>query len=220
MIRNPRPFLPFFLVFAIACCGLALPAAAAGGFDDGKLDAGWFGNGLEFREADEIDYLWVKPGFSFDGKKVAFSAWEEANFLGEDAGKRDAKDKRLANDLTGEMPGIFAEAFKNALGGKVTVVDSGANLKAVGRIVDCSTGSAAAKFWVGMGAGSGNTTFDLKFVDAKSGEVVVAIHHRVVSGTNLSTTSSKLVDWVDEFAENVGKKGIETLYKKGKRVKD
>ncbi|MCB1009953.1 MAG: hypothetical protein KDB94_13795, partial [Acidobacteria bacterium] len=82
------------------------------------------------------------------------------------------------------------------------------------------TGSAAAKFWVGMGAGSGNTTFDLKFVDAKSGEVVVAIHHRVVSGTNLSTTSSKLVDWVDEFAENVGKKGIETLYKKGKRVKD
>jgi len=208
------------LAFALVLFASAVPAAAGGGFDDGKLEATWFGNGLEFREADEIDYLWVKPGFAFDGKKVAFKSWEEASFLGEDAGKRDAKDKRLANELTGEMPGIFAEAFKNALGGKVTVVDSGGDLTAVGRIVDCSTGSAAAKFWVGMGAGSGNTTFDIKFVDAKSGELVAAIHHRVVSGTNLSTTSSKLVDWVDEFAEDVGKKGIETLYKKGKRVKD
>jgi len=219
MFRIQRPVLSLACALAIVFCGLATPASAAGGFDDGKLEASWFGSGLEFREADEIDYLWVKPGFEFSGQKVAFAKWEETNFLGEDAGKRDAKDKRLANDLTGEMPGIFAEAFKNALAGKATVVESGGNLRAVGRIVDCSTGSAAAKFWVGMGAGSGNTTFDLKFVDAKSGEVVVAIHHRVVSGTNLSTTSSKLVDWVDEFAEEVAKKGIGTLYQKGKRVK-
>jgi len=41
----------------------------------------------------------------------------------------------------------------------------------------------------------------------------------VVSGSNLSTTDSKLVDWVDEFAENIGKQGIEGLYKKGDRVK-
>lgn len=218
MIRIRRIALPALL--ALALCAIAAPASAAGDFDEGKLEASWFGNGLEFREADEIDYLWVKPGFEFSGQKVAFVEWEEASFLGEDAGKRDAKDKRLANDLTGEMPGIFAEAFKNALGGKATVVESGGALRAVGRIVDCSTGSAAAKFWVGMGAGSGNTTFDLKFVDTKSGEVVVAIHHRVVSGTNLSTTSSKLVDWVDEFAEEVAKKGIGTLYQKGKRVKN
>lgn len=217
MIRGQKLTLPTLCAAALAA--LAAPLAAAG-FDEGKLETSWFGSGVEFKEADEIDYLWVRPGFSFDGKKVAFPKWEEARFLGEDAGKRDAKDKRLANDLTGQMPDIFAEAFKNALGGKVTVVDGGGDVRAVGRIVDCSTGSAAAKFWVGMGAGSGNTTFDLKFVDAKSGELLVAMHHRVVSGTNLSTTSSKLVDWVDEFAEEVGKKGVETLYQKGKRVKD
>lgn len=218
MIRRSTLFVA--LAFVAATFAMpGSPARAADTLDEGKLVASWFGSGLEFREADEIDYLWVRPGFSFDGKKVAFEAWEEAQFLGEDAGKRDAKDKRLANELSGELPGIFAEAYRNALGGKVTVVDSGADVRAVGRVVDCSTGSAAAKFWVGMGAGSGNTTLDVKFLDAGSGELLVAIHHRVVSGTNLSTTSSKLTDWVDELAEDLAKKGIEPLYAKGKRVK-
>jgi hypothetical protein len=201
------------------CLALAAAPLFAKTYDDGRFDPSWVGGGPEFREAEEVDYLWVRPGFSFEGKQVQFAPWEESVWLGEDADERDAKDKRLANDLSRGLPEIFAEAFKNALGGKVTVVDSGADLRAVGRIVDCSTGSAAAKFWVGMGAGSGSTTFDLKFVDSKSGEVMVALHHRVVSGTTLSTTDSKLVDWVDEFAESIGKKGIEALYQKGDRVR-
>lgn len=201
------------------CLLLAAAPLAAASLDEGRFDPAWVGGGPEFREADEIDYLWVEPGFSFDGQKVAFAAWEEPVWMGEDADKRDAKDKRLANDLTRGLPDIFAEAFKNALGGKVAVVDSGATLRAVGRVVDCSTGSTAAKFWVGMGAGSGATTFDLKFVDAKSGQTRVAIHHRVVSGSTLSTTDSKLIDWVDELAEEIGKKGIEAIYQKGERRK-
>ena len=118
------------------------------------------------------------------------------------------------------MPEIFAEAFRNGLAGTVTVVKSGGDVKVVGRIVDCTEGSAAAKFWVGMGAGSGNTTFDMKFIDVKSGELVAAIHHRVVSGSNLSTTDSKFIKWVDEFAERLSKKGLEALYNSGKKAKD
>jgi len=205
------------LAIALALLTSAAPLAA---LDEGKLDPSWFGAVPEFREADEIDYLWVKPGFSFEGKKVRFDAWQEASFLGEKASERDAKDKRLANDLTGQMPELFAEAFENALGGQVTVVESGGEVRALGRIVDCSTGSAAAKFWVGMGAGAGSTTMDVKFVDAASGELLVALHHRVVSGTTLSTTESKLTNWIDELAEQIGKKGIESLYQKGKRVKE
>jgi hypothetical protein len=48
----------------------------------------------------------------------------------------------------------------------------------------------------------------------------MAIHHRVVSGTTWSTTDSKFVDWVDETAELLAKKGAEALYKKGDRVKE
>ena len=210
----PRSSLALSLALAIAATPLLAKT-----LDEGRFDPAWVGGGPEFREADEIDYLWVESGFSFDGLTVEFSAWEDPVWMGDDAGKRDAKDKRLANDLSRDLPDIFAEAFKNGLGGKVTVVDSGGTLRAVGRVVDCSTGSTAAKFWVGMGAGSGATTFDLKFVDAKSGQTRVALHHRVVSGSTLSTTDSKLIDWVDELAEEIGKKGIETIYKKGDRVK-
>ncbi|MBP9146809.1 MAG: DUF4410 domain-containing protein [Thermoanaerobaculia bacterium] len=213
--------IPKVCALAAALAVLSLtPASAGQKLDEGKLDTGWFGDDREFRKADEIDYLWVKPGFSLSGKKVQFAEWNEPQFMGEKAGERDAKDKRLANNLTGDMPEIFAEAFRNGLAGTVTVVESGGEVKVVGRIVDCTEGSAAAKFWVGMGAGSGSTTFDMKFLDAKSGELVAAIHHRVVSGSNLSTTDSKFVKWVDEFAERLAKKGLEALYNSGKRAKD
>lgn len=196
------------------------PAMAKGSLDEGKLDPAWFGSDVEFREVEDVDYLWVKPGFSLEGTSVQFATWQEPKFLGDSADKRDAGDKRLANDLSERMPEILSEAFRNALGEKVKVVGSGAKVRATGQIVDCSTGSAAAKFWVGMGAGSGNTTFNLKFVDAKSGELLAAIHQRVVSGTNLSTTDSKLVKWVDEFADELAKTPLEKLYQKGKKAKD
>ncbi len=213
--------IPKVCVLAVALATLSLsPASAGQRLDEGKLDTAWFGDDREFREADEIDYLWVKPGFSLSGKKVQFAEWNEPQFMGEKAGERDAKDKRLAGNLTGDMPEIFAEAFRNALAGTVTVVKSGGDIKVVGRIVDCTEGSAAAKFWVGMGAGSGSTTFDMKFIDVKSGEVVAAIHHRVVSGSNLSTTDSKFVKWVDEFADRLSKKGLESLYSSGKKAKE
>ena len=213
--------LPKLCCLALALAFLPLAPANAGRLlDEGTLDPAWFGGDREFRHADEIDYLWVKPGFALDGRKILFADWEAPQFLGEKAEDRDSKDKRLANDLTRNMPEIFGEAFRNAPAGKVTVVKSGGDLKVVGRIVDCSGGSAAAKFWVGMGAGSGNTTFDLKLIDSKSGEMVAAIHHRVVSGSNLSTTDSKLVKWVDEFAERLAKKGLEPLYAAGKKAKD
>ena len=208
-------------VLAVALTALLSSSAGAQKFfDEGKLDPSWFGDAVEFRKSDEIDYLWVKPGFALDGAKIRFVEWEPAIFLGEKAGERDAKDKRLANELTEDMHNDFAEAFRNALGGKVEVVSSKETIRAVGQIVDCTTGSAAAKFWVGMGAGSGATTFNLKLVDAKSGEMVAAIHHRVVSGSNLSTTDSKLVKWIDEFAEQIAKTPLAKLYQDGKKAKD
>ena len=205
----------------VLCFLMASVALAAATYDEGRFDPSWFGAPTgEFREADDIDYLWVKPGFSLTGKKIRFAPWADAVFLGEEAEKRDAKDKRLANDISGNMPEMFAEAFGNTPATGAVVVKSGGEIVVSGQVVDCSTGNAAAKFWVGMGAGSGGTTFNLKFVDAKSGEVVVAMHHRVVSGTSLSTTDSKLVKWVDEFAEELAKNDFQKQYQSGKKVKE
>jgi len=74
--------------------------------------------------------------------------------------------------------------------------------------------------WVGFGAGAGNTTIDVRFVDAASGKVLAGFHHRVVSGTSWSTTEGKFFNWVDETAESFAKKGFQKLYAKGKKVKD
>jgi curli biogenesis system outer membrane secretion channel CsgG len=195
------------------------PAAAGGSLDEGRLEVSYFAAEAEFHETDEIDYLWVSPGFSVEGKTLSFAPWPEPEFRGEKASERDTKDTRLARMMTSDMHEVFADAFSAAFKNRLTVADKGGNLRVEGRIVDCSTGSNAAKFIVGFGAGAGSTTIDLRFVDTASGKVVAGVHHRVVSGTSWSTTDSKFVNWVDEFAEEGAKKGFEKIYQKGGRVR-
>ena len=213
--RRTRQFLALL-------CGLVSAArvgAAASTLDDGKLDPAYFGGQAEFREAEDVDYLWVSPGFALDGKKIAFAPWPEPKFLGADAGDRDLKDKRLAEEMNADMPEIWGGAFRRGFGDRITLAEEGADLRVEGRIVDCSAGSNVAKALVGWGAGAGNTTIDLRFVDTSSGEVVAGLHHRVVSGTSWSTTDSKFVNWVDELVETVSKKGFEKLYQKGEKIR-
>ena len=213
---------------ALTVLGLASPddvlakkkSKASGALDDGKIDASWFGGEHEWRETDEIDYLWVSEGFELDGKSFHFVDWEEHTFLGEDADKRDENDHRMARQLTGEMPDSFSRAFGREFGDRASTSTESGDIEVVGRIVDCSTGSTVAKALVGFGAGSGNTTMDVKFVDKASGRVVAAFHHRVVSGSTWSTTDSKLFNWMGDAAEEIADKGFQRLYEKGDRVKD
>ena len=214
------PALRSFLLLLLAVPALTSALAAARTLDDGKLEVDWFSPGAVFREADEIGYLWVSPGFSLAGKSLHFVPWPEPEFRGPKAGERDEKDHRLAKMMNGEMHELFRKAFAEAFGGDLaTSLEAGA-IRVEGRIVDCSTGSTAAKVLVGFGAGSGNTTIDLRFVDAASGEVLAGLHHRVVSGTTWSTTDSKFLKWVEEMAGRVADEGLEKLYEKGKKVKD
>jgi len=225
MNRDRSAIVASFLALGLAL-SLGVPSAQAkdkpqpGMLDDGKLDKSWFGAEVEFREADEIDYFWVKPGFSPEGKTLHFVDWPEPVFLGEGAHKRDTKDMRLAQEMNSGMAEVFEVAFANAFQKRLETSRSRGEVVVEGRIVDCSTGAVAAKVLVGFGAGSGSTTIDLRLKDSRSGELLAALHHRVVSGTTWSTTDSKFVDWVDEIVAEFAKKGMETLYKKGDRVRD
>jgi hypothetical protein len=213
------------LCLALATGLLHVPAeakerqAAGGAMDGGRLELSYFSPEADFHETDEIDYLWVSPGFSVEGKKLSFVAWPEPQFLGEKAGERDTKDTRLARMMASDMHQVFSDAFAAAFKNRLTIAEKGGDLRVEGRIVDCSTGSTAAKFIVGFGAGAGSTTFDLRFVDTASGKTVAGLHHRVVSGTSWSTTDSKLVNWVDKFAEEAAKKSLDKIYQKGGRVR-
>ena len=118
------------------------------------------------------------------------------------------------------MHEVFASAFAKAYGDRIKTSFESGDILVEGRIVDSSTGSTAAKMWVGFGAGAGNTTIDVRFVDAASGKVLAGFHHRVVSGTSWSTTEGKFFNWVEDTAESFAKKGFQKLYAKGKKVKE
>lgn len=197
------------------------PTVATGTLDDGKLEVAWFSNdGLAFVEADQIDYLWVREGFSLDGKTFHFAEWPEPEFLGEGASERDENDRRLARQMNADMGRSFAETLGPVFGNKASTSTSEGDVKVEGRIVDCSTGNTAAKMLVGFGAGAGYTTVDLKFTDAASGELVAAIHHRVVSGTSWSTTDSKFFKWIRKMGEELGEEGFWGLYQNGDPVSE
>jgi uncharacterized protein DUF4410 len=225
MIRMQK-LAPLAILLTLAF--LATPVLAkknsgppTGKLDEGRLDPAWFGGPRSFVETEEVDYFWAAEGFSAEGRTFHFQPWEEPQFLGEDAEDRDGNDRRLAREMNPEMPRLFVESLGPELGGPLATSLEQGDIVVTGRIVDCSTGSVAAKAFVGWGAGAGNVTIDLKFVDSKSGEMVAALHHRVVSGTNWSTSDSKFVGWVDKLADELkDHHGFVGLYKSGDRVKE
>ncbi len=183
---------------------LAAGAVLAGGegkkFDKGRLDPSWFGPSVEFRTTDDIDYLWIKSGFSIKSRKLLIDKWSDPVFLGEE---RDAKDSAKASELTELMPSRMRGALAATLSGAAEVSRDEGDIVVTGRIVDCSAGSKAAKILVGMGAGAASATFDIKLTDKASGELLAAIHHRVISGTAMSEVDDKIVKWLEIFGKAV-----------------
>lgn len=164
--------------------------------DDGLLEEKWFGRPVPFAKGDEVDFSWFKEGISLAGRTLWFKAWEDPAMLKKG---RDGKDNAKATTLTDSIPATLRGALAGALAGKAKVSRNEGDVLVLGRVVDCNAGSRAAKFLVGWGAGSEIVTYDLKFVDAATGELLAAVHHRVISGTSLSTIEDKMVKWADKF---------------------
>ncbi len=182
-----------------------LPAPAVDKvLDDGLLHTQWFGPSVSFVKGDDVDFFWMKPGLSFAGHTVHMLAWDDPSL----PKTRDGKDQAKASELTDALPGMLRGALAGIFGDKAKVSRNEGDWTLVGRIVDCNAGSRAAKFLVGWGAGSEMVTYDFKVVDVQSGEVVMAVHHRVISGTALSTINDKFVKWCDKFATFLKQKTV------------
>ncbi len=225
MSTTRKLLVPALAVFFVAVWGYDVeakrrkpkgPKIATGLMDEGALDPFWFGTGLEFRTTGDVDYLWVKEGFSFTGRTLHFLEWSPPEFMGEDAGDHDTDDLRLATIMSRRLPELFMDEMGMALGGRAETSLSAGDVEVLGRVVECSTGNRYAKMIVGFGAGAGYTTIDLKFVDAATGELLVAVHHRVVSGTTMSTTDGKFARWVATFSYLAGRDGLGNVYARGK----
>lgn len=212
--RTVRKTMAGLPLAALLCASAAYGAT----YDEGRLDPSWFGqDDISFVETDEIDYLWVRQGADLAGRSFHFVEWPESDFIGPKAAERDDEDRRLARQMRADMHNSFAEIWDGMIGDTST---SEGDIEVVGRIVDCSTGSRAAKVLVGLGAGAGSTVIDLKFTDKATGELLAAIHHRVVSGTSWSTTDSKFFKWVKKAGKELADQGFASAYAKGDRRTD
>ena len=173
--------------------------------DDGLLDPAWFGDGITFTKGDNVDYFWIKPGLDLSGHTVFMKPWEDPAMLRKG---RDGKDNAKATEITDSFPGMLRGALAGAFNGKAKVSRSDGDLVLVGRFVDANAGSKAAKWLIGLGAGSETATWDLKILEPKTGEILLAVHHRSISGTAMSNIQDKLVKWADKFASFVAAQAI------------
>ena len=189
------PAVPAAQAIAIQAPKPAAPKAPLQ--DDGLLDPSWFGDGITFTKGDEVDFFWMKPGLDLSGHTVFMKPWEDPAMLRKG---RDGKDNAKATELTDSFPGMLRGALTGAFNGKVKMSRTEGDLALVGRFVDANAGSKAAKWLIGLGAGSETATWDLKIIDPKTGDLLVAVHHRAISGTAMSTIQDKLVKWADRFA--------------------
>ena len=171
--------------------------------DEGLLDPKWFSpDPLEFRESGKLDYLWVRPGFTLEGRTVQFVPWTAPHL----PAARDQKDRETARKLNQGFQPRVVEEFKQTLAGKATVVPADGELRVIGRIVDCNAGNPFAYVWP-------NYTFEMKLVD--SADVLqVAIHTRFVG----KGTKSNIGAWAKAVV-NPFKDGIDNAWRKGKAVK-
>ncbi|MBK8724879.1 MAG: DUF4410 domain-containing protein [Holophagaceae bacterium] len=193
---------------APAPAAIPAPAPAASPLpklDEGLLDPAWFGPGITFAKHEEVDFFWIKPGLDLSGRTIHMKPWEDPVML---RAKRDGKDNAEATRVTDSIPGILRGALTGALTGKAKASRTEGDLTLIGRVVDVNAGSKAAKWMVGLGAGAATATWDLKVLDTATGEVLLAVHHRVVSGTVMSTLDDKLVKWADKFSQFLAQRAV------------
>ena len=180
------------------------PSAAPARMDDDHLDPSWFVNSadderIEFRITRLIDYLWVRENLTFEGRQLHVDDWE-ATRLGS---QRDNRDRAKAVELTKIAPELLLRAFEKSLKGDPSFSSTNGDVRIVGRFVDINAGRAAAFVFP-------NATFDIKLVDTRSGELLVAIHHRLVG-----RTKSKLKPWFKKLGKAL-QKDLSTIYEEGK----
>ena len=201
----PKPAAPPATPIAAATPAPAPPAAPAALQDDGLLDPAWFGAGIAFAKSDDVDFFWVKPGLNLAGRTIQMKAWEDPSMLRKG---RDGKDNAKATELTDAFPAMLRGALAGAFNGKAKVSRTEGDLTLTGRFVDANAGNKVAKWLIGLGAGSETATWDLKVLDTKTGEVLLAVHHRAISLTAMSNIQDKMGKWADKFSTFVATQAV------------
>lgn len=152
---------------------LAVPALLAGQaapLDGGRLEAVWFGPTAAFSPSPTLGLAWVKPGLDLQGRTLQVRDWQPAVWL---LGKRAIHDEHLLMRMAPTLVPGLAKGLAKGLKGALPVSRSTGDVLLLGRVVDATGGSGDAQF----NSQPCTLTFDLKLVDADSGELLAALHN-------------------------------------------
>ena len=136
----------------------------------GRLDPAWFGPAGAFSPSPTLGLAWVKPGLDLKGRSLQVRDWQPAVWL---LGKRAIHDEHLQMRMAPSLAPGLAKGLGKGLKGTLPVSRTAGDLFLLGRVVDATGGSGDAQF----ATQPCTLTFDLKLVDADSGELLAAFHH-------------------------------------------
>lgn len=167
--------------------------------DNGLLEHAYFGAELPFASRLGTDALWIKEGLSLKGKVIGYGAWDTKVLK---AGRQE-KDLQRAADLAKLIPDTLMPQLRAAFQGTAQWdLGPGGDYRFEARIVDANQPNKASKLvfgWLGGKDNLENVTWDMKLVDTRTGETVLAFHHRMVKVNTLGSLDASLRDWATEF---------------------
>jgi len=171
--------------------------------DEGLLEHEYFGFAAPFAPKLGTDALWIKDGLSLKGRQVTYRAWETKVLRA----ARQEKDLQRAADLAKLIPDSLMPQLRATFQGVADWQLGGTgDYRFEARIVDANVPNKASKLvfgWLGGKENLENVTWDMKLVDAKTGETVLAFHHRVVKVNTLGSLDSSLRDWASDFPKRL-----------------
>lgn len=152
--RSPhmRTATRLVIAFLLSLVVLASPPLAADEetvdlmTDDGRLDRSWFGAvAPEFHRCEEerceldgdevaYDYLWVRPGFSLEGRTLHLAPWEPGAFRGE--AQRDSDEIENGEKITERAADKLLKPLRKAYKKLATVSTEEGDWIVTGRVVD------------------------------------------------------------------------------------
>ncbi len=153
-------------------------AASQEQLDGGLLEPAWFGPGPVWSRDWRVDYFWAKPGVRMDPPAIYLSPWEEPKFLSE-RGSLDYASGWQAAEL---LQYRLRTRLKGIPGIRLATSPEQTPYHALGRIVEATHIRQGAVATFGLAAGLPTFTWDFKVVDVRTGEVLLASHHRSIWG--------------------------------------
>ncbi len=185
-------------------CGVvpSLLVAQAARLDHGRLDPAWFGPKLTFEQSARVYFLWVRPGLSLQGRSVQLGTWAPAAWL---VKPRPEKDQAFLRRLEPIFATALLEGLSMELRAALPVAMESGDAILTGRVTDCRAGGVG-----GMFGGLAGVYFDLKLVDARSGELLVGAHH-FIEGDSAESIQARYQTWCQTFARVLAERTLPPL---------